>query len=269
MDSKISQFQETVGDYYAKHARELPWRQPEKDGTYNPYHIMVSEIMLQQTQVTRVIDKYQQFIDAFPDVATLAKAPFSEVLKHWNGLGYNRRAKYLHQAAQHIAIMKSFPANIHELEALPGIGKNTAAAICTYAYNQPQVFVETNIRTVYIHHLFKDRSDVSDTEILPLVSQTVDKHNPREWYWALMDYGTHLKKTVGNVSRSSKHYVKQSKFEGSMRQVRSAVLKLLIIGPQSEEQLKKAVQDDRLEKALKSLMNDDMIRKKSGRYMLA
>jgi A/G-specific adenine glycosylase len=222
-DITTSAFQELVWNYYHDFGRhDLAWRQPEPDGSFDPYKIMVSELMLQQTQVQRVITKYKEFLALFPDVASLAQAQLGDVLRVWMGLGYNRRAKFLHQSATMVMadFGSVFPTDTAQLVKLPGVGINTAGAIASYAYNQPVVFVETNIRTVIIHHFFNDHTGIADKDILKLVEQTLDHEHPREWYWALMDYGSYLKQTVGNVSRQSKTYAKQSTFAGSKRQIR-------------------------------------------------
>jgi A/G-specific adenine glycosylase len=180
-------FLESLWSYYAASGRTmLPWRLPEADGSFEPYKIMVSELMLQQTQVPRVVPKYQAFLERFPSVDALAAAELGEVLRAWQGLGYNRRAKFLWQAAQVVRTQRSFPDTAEGLVKLPGIGRNTAGAILAYAYNQPVVFVETNVRTVYIHHFFADRTDIHDTEIAALVAQTLDREQPRDFFWALM-----------------------------------------------------------------------------------
>ncbi|THB71771.1 MAG: A/G-specific adenine glycosylase [Desulfobulbaceae bacterium] len=208
-----------------KHRRPFAWRD-----VISPYRVFISEVMLQQTQTTRVIDKFALFLSVFPDFATLAQSPFSEVLRHWKGLGYNRRARFLHDSAA--IIVEQFdgelPADPEILERLPGIGPATAASICVFAFDMALSFVETNIRTVYLYHFFGDQENVSDRELLSFVSATVDHERPREWYYALMDYGVMLKKSVGNLNRKSRHYVKQSKFEGSDRQVRGRILELLL-----------------------------------------
>ncbi len=268
--SNMQTFQETVWDYYHEHGRELPWRRPEADGTFDAYKIWVSEIMLQQTQVPRVIPKYHEFLTAFPDVEALATAPLSQVLQLWNGLGYNRRAKFLWQAAGQVHTVHGgiVPQTIDGLVTLPGIGHNTAAAITAYAYNQPVVFVETNIRTVFIHHFFQDTDAVDDKELLPLIAKAVDHEHSREWYWALMDYGSYLKKAVGNISRSSKHFVKQSTFAGSQRQVRGAVIRFLAAGPLSFDELQRMIPDDRLQHVLEMLVAEQLIQKHTNNYSL-
>jgi len=185
--------------------------------------------MLQQTQVDRVIPKYCAFLKVFPTFQALAHARLRDVLVCWQGLGYNRRAKMLHELAEVIVREHrgKLPSTDAELRTLPGIGPYTAGALRAFVYNEPAIFVETNIRSVYIHHFFKNRELVSDKEILSLVEQTLDRDNPREWYYALMDYGAMLKRTVGNTARQSARYVQQSKFEGSSRQLRGAIIRHL------------------------------------------
>lgn len=259
----MESFQETVWEYFRHNRRELPWREEP----FEPYRILVSEMMLQQTQVPRVIPKYHQFITVFSDMRQLADAGLGEVLRLWSGLGYNRRAKYLHEAAQRLVRLDR-QWTMDDLTAVKGIGPNTAAAIITYSYNRPELFIETNIRTVYIHHFFLDQEKVTDKEILGLLTQTLDTENPRDFYYALMDYGSFLKKEVGNLSRSSAHYAKQSAFHGSRRQIRGAVLRLLIAGPQEAEQLKAVIADPRLGEVLRSLSDEQLISEEGGVYRL-
>ncbi len=263
--AQIQEFQETLWDYYAKHARDLSWRR-----TSDPYKILVSEIMLQQTQVTRVLPKYDFFLEQFPDVKALAAANLGDVLTAWSGLGYNRRAKYLWQAAQEImqGHKGEFPKKLNALTTLPGIGKNTAGALLAYVYNEPVLFVETNVRSVYIHHFFADRSDVSDKEILLLLEQTLDRENPREFYWALMDYGSHLKKKQGNNIIKSKHYAKQSKFHGSKRQIRGQVIRLLTEKERAGSELAELITDKRLTVVLDELQKEGLVIHSHGVYRL-
>lgn len=227
MDQQVRQLQDTVWDYYRHNKRDMPWRDNP-----TPYYVLVSELMLQQTQVSRVMEKFPPFIKVFPDFETLAAATPAQVIEHWQGLGYNRRALFLHRAAQ--AVVERFsgrlPSTPEELITLPGVGPGTAGSLAAFTYNEPTVFIETNIRRVFLHHCFTDREGVSDAELLPYVAAAVDKEHPREWYYALMDYGTHLAKQVPNPNRRSKHHAVQSKFKGSDRQVRGAVLRLLVGG---------------------------------------
>jgi A/G-specific adenine glycosylase len=199
-------FIETIWAEGRKLHRDMPWRSDTR-----PYYVLVSELMLQQTQVARVIPKFTAFIHVFPDEATLAQASLADVLTLWQGLGYNRRAKFLHESAKMIMeeFGGSFPSERTDILRLPGVGRNTCGAIEAYAFSRPSLFVETNVRTVYIHHFFADDSAVSDAAILAMLEATLDAEHPREFYWALMDYGSWLKTNgVRNVSQS-KHYKKQ------------------------------------------------------------
>jgi A/G-specific adenine glycosylase len=257
----IYSFQTFVLRFYNKHGRhELPWRQ-----TNNPYKVLVSELMLQQTQVNRVIPKYLNFIATFPSIDTLSKATLSQVLGLWQGLGYNRRAKFLWQLAQKLSVSNKkqpFPNTLEELQKLPGIGPYTASAIMSFAYNKPTTVIETNIRTVFIHHFFADKIKVSDTQLLELIKQCIPHTNPKEWYWALMDYGSYLKKVLPNPSRKSKHHTKQSTFKGSLRQVRGEIIKILLSQPNlTAQNLKKQITGNKLhfEAALEQLLTEKLV----------
>ncbi|MGQ9852788.1 MAG: A/G-specific adenine glycosylase [Candidatus Oleimicrobiaceae bacterium] len=222
---QVARFQEIILNYYARHGRDLPWRR-----TTDPYHILVSEVMLQQTQVARVLTAYPTFMALFPSLRALAEAQVAAVLAAWQGLGYNRRALALQRTAQLILRdhAGALPADERLLASMPGIGPATAASICAFAFGMPTVFVETNIRTVFIHFFFPQCERVADAEILPLVAATLDHSNPRRWYFALMDYGVMLKKAIGNASRRSASYRRQGPFAGSDRQLRGQLLRLLL-----------------------------------------
>ncbi len=222
------EFRNLVLGHYGEAGRDLPWRRTE-----DPYAILVSEVMLQQTQVPRVVPKYEAFLRAFPDVGSLATASLADVLAAWSGLGYNRRAKALRTAAGIIVAEHGgrVPGTLEGLTALPGIGYATAAQILAFAFGIALPFIETNVRTVYLHEFFGDAVDVPDAAIMPLVEATLDRGDPRTWYYALMDYGTHLKATVPNPSRRSAHHTRQSRFEGSDRQLRGALLRELTARP--------------------------------------
>jgi A/G-specific adenine glycosylase len=222
---QIFSFQRLIYNYYNKHRRDLPWR-----NTDNPYHILVSEIMLQQTQVERVIEKYNLFLSRFPDVVSLAKATLKEVLEVWQGLGYNRRAISLMKLAGIIVseYEGELPADAEELVKLPGIGRATAGCLLAFAFRKSSVFIETNIRRVFIHHFYQDREGVHDDEIMSLVEATLDRSNPRDWYYALMDYGSRLKKEIVNPNKKSAHYTRQAPFAGSDRKIRGTILKTLM-----------------------------------------
>ncbi len=214
-------FQKIVWDYYRKYGRDLAWRK-----TRDPYRIVVSEIMLQQTQVDRVIPYYARFIKKFPTFQALRRASTQSVLLAWQGLGYNRRALNLQKLAQIVTEKYGgkLPNTVEELDELPGIGAGTAGSISAFAFNKPVPFIETNIRRVFIYHFFLGKKKVRDEEILELVKKTIDQRRPREWYYALMDYGSHLGKKIKNPNRKSAHYSRQSKFEGSDRQLRGRLL---------------------------------------------
>lgn len=222
---QVKSFRRQVNAFYRRNGRVLPWRKAKPD----PYAVFVSEIMLQQTQVDRAQEKYRPWLKRFPTWSHLAAAPSGAVIAAWQGLGYNRRAVALQRAAQ--AVISQYhgqlPRDQAALEALPGVGPYTAAAIRAFAFNQPAVVIETNIRAVYIHHFFPMAKKVTDDQLRPLIEQTLDWRHPARWYSALMDYGTMLKKQHPNPTRRSHHYVRQSAFVGSNRQVRGAVVRHL------------------------------------------
>lgn len=264
-------FQNIVWRYYEQHGRhDLPWRIPGPDGAFDPYRILVSELMLQQTQVQRVIPKFEDFIREFPSFEALAKAPLSRVIAVWSGLGYNRRAKFLWQTAGIITDSHNgmLPDTLSALVALPGIGPNTAAAILAYSFNQPVTFVETNIRTVFIHHFFATHGKVADSALMPLIAETLPRQRAREWFWALMDYGTYLKQTVGNLARASASYSKQSAFQGSRRQIRGYILRVLTERPHQLYELEASVADDRLQSVLADLVQEGFIEADQTSYQL-
>jgi len=251
------EFQNVVWEKGHELYRDMPWRQDTR-----PYYVLLSEMMLQQTQVGRVIPKFHEFIERFPDIYMLAAASLSDVLSLWSGLGYNRRAKYLHEAAKKIVneFGGVFPETKAALISLPGIGENTAGALLAYSFNQPSVFIETNIRTVYFYHFFPEGDIVDDKQLRDAVTETVDVEHPREWYWALMDYGTFLKQQgIGSI-RQSKHYKKQSPLKGSLREVRGLILKSLRNRSQSEAALRTELpQDDRFGRALAALIDEGLV----------
>jgi A/G-specific adenine glycosylase len=229
---RINSFQQQIKRYYKENKRGMPWRE-----TVDPYCIIVSEFMLQQTQVERVLLKYGPFITRFPDFQTLSRTGLNDVLAAWQGLGYNRRAINLKETAEEIISRYSgkISESIEELIQLPGIGKATAGAVLAFAFNKPSVFIETNIRRVFIHFFFHDKKDIQDKEIMPVVEKTIDHENPRQWYYALMDYGAMLKKQGSNPNRKSAHYSRQAPFEGSNRQARGAILRHLLNNGTMEE----------------------------------
>lgn len=265
---QVTSFQQFIWNYYHENGRQFSWR-----STNDPYAILISEVMLQQTQTHRVAPKYELWLAEFPNFQALADAPLRDVLSAWQGLGYNRRGMYLQKVAQRVMAEHQghLPANPIILETFPGIGKNTAGSICAFAFNMPITFIETNIRAVYIHSFFKDKEAVHDKELLPLIAQTVDHKNPREWYYALMDYGVFLKQQCKNPSRKSAHHAKQSKFEGSHRQIRGAILRAL--DQHAELDLQALVahanrESDRVQKALDELIQEGFLKKQASFFSI-
>jgi A/G-specific adenine glycosylase len=214
----------TLKGFYRRNKRDLPWRY-----TTDPYRILVSELMLQQTQVERVVPYYTKFVRTFPGARSLARAKLPRILLLWQGLGYNRRAKYLHAAAKVVA-KKGFPRIATDIEELPGVGRYTARAVAVFAYNDAEVLIETNIRTVFVYHFFRTKRSVDDKKILPLIEEALKSSGmePRDFYAALMDYGAHLKKSGVRLNTKSAHYAKQSRFQGSTRQLRGSILRELL-----------------------------------------
>jgi A/G-specific adenine glycosylase len=268
--SSIESFQKEIYGYFEKSGRKLPWRK-----TRDPYKILVSEIMLQQTQVERVVEKYKQFVEAFPDFHSLNRASLAQVYSLWQGLGYNRRALALKKIARTIVddYDGQLPDTVERLSSLPGIGAATASSICAFAFNKPAIFIETNIRTVFIYHFFRRRRSVDDSEIAALVEKAVDRKNPRKWYSALMDYGTMLKKKQPSLSKKSAQYKKQSPFQGSRRQLRGKVLKLLLENSrQTERSVLNNLGTDRreaLHAIIEELIFEGFVTKEKGKISLS
>lgn len=267
--NQIAEFKEFIWNFYHHNKRDFAWR-----NTDNPYYILVSEIMLQQTQTHRVITKYEEFLVAFPTLQHLATASLREVLSLWQGLGYYRRARFLHALAQKVMTEYNgiLPQDPKILQTLPGIGPNTAGSICVFAFNQPTIFIETNIRAVFLDSFFRDQKSVSDKELFPLIEATLDRESPRQWYYALMDYGVFLKANKTNPSRKSAHYAKQSKFEGSDRQIRAQILKLIVKkGSISHQDILQHIEKDavRVEKIINQLLSESFIKKINDLYFVA
>jgi len=221
----INAFQKIIYSYYKQYGRDFPFR-----NDINPYNVLISEIMLQQTQTGRVTEKFLQFKKEFPDFQALSIAPLEEVLHAWQGLGYNRRAIALKKIAE--LVINEFngilPDSVGQLKEFPQIGHNTASSIVAFAFNKPVYFIETNIRRVFIYFYFPKKKKIDDKEILPIVKSTLDKRNPRKWYYALMDYGVMLKKNHPELHKRSAHYRKQAPFKGSDRQIRGKILRQLL-----------------------------------------
>jgi A/G-specific adenine glycosylase len=260
-----TKFRKIILSYWKKHGRhDLPWRV-----TDDPYAILISEVMLQQTQVPRVIPKFREFLVAFPTFRALANAPVAKVLRLWQGLGYNRRALMLQRCAQ--AVVRdhagTLPNGYETLVELPGIGPYTAGAVMAFAFNEPWPVVETNIRRVILHHFFPGQHAVPDAKVRRVVERTLDRRNPRRWYAAMMDYGTHLAETIPNPNWRSRQYTKQSKFEGSLRQVRGRVLRALLEhGPLTPTRLAAVAKDARFDVVVTGLEREGFVHKLRGKW---
>jgi A/G-specific adenine glycosylase len=257
-------FQSIIYRHYDKNGRKLPWRK-----THDPYHILVSEIMLQQTQVERVRAKYFLFIARFPHIFKLANASLRDVLEIWQGLGYNRRAKFLHAIARRVIddFGGEIPNSQEMLLTLPGIGPSTAGALAAFAFGQPTVFIETNIRRVFIHFFHNNRNKVRDKEILPFVEQTLDRLHVRKWYYALMDYGVMLKATGDNPNRRSAQHHQQSRFQDSDRQIRGLIIKMLIqSGPVPRNYIVQTMAHgaNRVKKLIESLVKEGFLQEEGN-----
>lgn len=263
----ITQFRGCIYQYYEVHGRDLPWRR-----TRDAYAILVSEIMLQQTQVERVLAPYGRFLQHFPNFQELAQASLGEILAIWQGLGYNRRAQALQRIAQQVLRSHGgqLPANRASLERLPGIGAATAGALLAFAYEQPVVFLETNIRRVYLHFFYPEGEAVTDKMLLPLIFLTLDAQRVRVWYYALMDYGAMLKGKVANPNRRSAHYSRQTPFRGSNRELRSRIMRLFLSQPElSEAAIVADLTDDRTPRVLQDLVRENFLRQQDSMYRLA
>lgn len=234
-EPRLEEFTQRVWEQGRELYRDLPWR-----NTYDPYAILLSEVMLQQTQVSRVLGRWEEWLDVFPTVEALASAPLPPVLELWQGMGYNRRALNLKRCAEELVANHDgmVPSDKKALLALPGIGPSTSAGVRIFAFRQPDMYLETNVRTVFIHELFPDEDKVPDKQLVALVEQTCPQdESVRDWYYALLDYGAHLKKTISNPTRRSAQYARQSKFEGSHRQKRAYLLRRAIEGIMSLSEL--------------------------------
>ena len=271
-------FQETILNYYRRQGRKFPWRE-----TRDPYAILIAEVMLQQTQVERVVPFFGAWMKKFPTVRALAKAPLKEALMAWQGLGYNRRALNLKRTAE--MILRNYdgkiPRNVEKIDALPGIGPYTARAIAAFAFGTATPFIETNIRSVYLHFFFEGRTEVCDKEILKLVEQTLpNKVRPfsrskvkpcsvREWYNALMDYGAMLKKTAGNPNARGAAYFKQPPFKGSRRELRGEILRRAAKeGSVAPDDFKKPRAGFSVTEILSELTAEGFLRKRGGAFVI-
>lgn len=253
-------FIKTVFQHYEKNGRhDLIWRKK-----INAYRILVSEIMLQQTQVSRVIPKFTEWMKRYPTLAKLRESNLQEVLVLWQGLGYQRRAKALYTIAEQV---DTLPKTFDELLNFPGIGRYTASAVCAFAYDSfAHPMLETNIRTALIETFHKNLTEINDsvlyTDLLRLEGyDQVHSHGARTWYYALMDYGAYLKSIKVSHNKKSKGYAKQKPYKGSTRELRAKILFAVAKGDSLPG-------DKRLQSVLDQLVGEGFILKKNRKYIV-
>ena len=223
-------FRRRVLSWYRRSGRDLPWRR-----TRDPYRILVSEVMLQQTQVSRVLPAYRRFLRRFPTLHALARAPLGEVLREWSGLGYNRRARDLQRIAR---MGSSLPRTVAELDALPGVGAYTASAVACFAYGERTAFADTNIRRVLGRAILGRVA--TDREAVALDARFGSRRRTARWHHALMDIGATIclakrprcdvcpvRAICGYDGFELTAPRKQSPFATSDRRVRGAIVRAL------------------------------------------
>lgn len=260
-ERKDDLFIDEVVSFYQREGRhDLPWRKKR-----TPYRILVSEIMLQQTQVGRVLYKFNEWMQKFPQLKDLREASFVNVLHLWQGLGYQRRARALHAIAK---TQTTLPRTFEGLQNLPGIGVYTASAIMAFAYNKySHPVLETNIRTALIFYYYEDTHEkIKDTTLYDILFRIEKKAQEkkveaRDLYYALMDYGAWLKSQGVSYNEKSAHYHKQTKYKGSLRELRAKALFAIAHS-------KPLPCDERLEEVLQQLTAEDFIVKEKNHFVI-
>lgn len=260
--NKVLAFQKKIFNWWKDNKRNLPWR-----NTTNPYYILISEIMLQQTQVNRAIEKYNEFIERFPTIENLAQADTADVLRYWSGLGYNRRALWLHDAVKQIKEKGYFPKTPEELVKLKGIGSYTSRSILIFAYNEDLVTIDTNIRRILVAENFAEEN-APEKELLKIASKLLPIGRSRDWHNALMDYGS-LELTVAKTG--IKPVSKQLKYKSSKRFYRGAIVKYFT-RKEKADAIEIAenceIPIEQLDEILQSLQKDGLIKKEDNNYSL-
>lgn len=252
---EVKAFQKKVMNWWAENERDLPWRRDP-----SPYNVLVSEIMLQQTQVSRVIPKFNEFLKEFPTIDSLANANNKSLLQVWSGLGYNRRAIWLKEAAKQIVEKGEFPQSVEELQKLKGVGPYTSRSVLIFAFNQNLAAVDTNIRRVLIASGFADES-MSDKELQSIADNVLLRGKSRDWHNALMDYGSQvLTSSSTGISPTSS----QTGYDGSSRQVRGAVIRALTTSDEIDfaeikSLLDCVVKDSKLQSIMDGLISDGLV----------
>lgn len=246
----------------------MAWRD-----THDPYRILISEMMLQQTQVERVREKYSEFLKAFPNIRTLALSPLGDVLRVWSGLGYNRRAKYLHETAKRVMLHHGgkFPDDIDELLTLPGIGISTAAAVSAFAFDRDLPMIDTNVRRILVRVFFKEVIP-TDSALYAFAQLMIPKGKGRAWNYAMLDLGAtlctarnHSKECpmgeLHGVVKDVVHKKPQKKFLDSDRFYRGRIVAQLITGPSTTGNLAKTLglSAPRIDALLSGLIREKLI----------
>jgi A/G-specific adenine glycosylase len=260
---KIRRFQKKIFSFYEKNKRDLPWRK-----TADPYKILLSEFMLQQTQVTRVVFYYNKWLRKWPTIHALASASLPEVLEMWMGMGYNTRAVNLHRTAR--KIIADFHGDVlqamKQYKELPGIGRYTSQAVQIFSTNADLVTVDTNIRRILISE-FSLPSKMPDKLLWSMAEQCLPLGKSRDWHNALMDYGSlHLTAKKTGI----KPKTRQTHFEGSNRQIRAKILRCLLQKTMSLSELEKTIkiEQKRLRPILEKMMDENIIIKRNATYQL-
>jgi A/G-specific adenine glycosylase len=259
----IMRFQKKVFLFYKKNKRDLPWRK-----TTDPYKILLSELMLQQTQVKRVVVYYEKWIARWPTIHTFASAALPEVLQMWMGLGYNTRAISLHKTAKKIVAL--FDGDVlramQQYKELPGIGKYTSHAVRIFSTNADLVTVDTNIRRIFISE-FDLPENISEHELWLLAEKCRPVGKSREWHNALMDYGALYLTAHKTGIRPT---TQQTQFEGSNRQIRAQILRHVLEKPMTGKELTQTLKIDqgRLGPILEKMINQHILMKKNNTYLL-
>ncbi len=252
----VSAFRRKIWRFYSRYGRRLPFRE-----TTDPYKITVAEFMLQQTQVARVVPKYNTWIRIWPAWTDLATANNRELLRAWSGLGYNRRALYLGQSAR--IVMRKFSGRLPDdpdiLRSLPGVGSYTARAILIFAFNRPLVTIDTNILRVLIRE-FDLPPHISTIDLEKLAERLLPTGRSRDWHNALMDYS---QLTLPAHLPDVPTRIRQAPFRGSRRQLRGEIIRRLTVSPRvSIDRIARETERrvDDVAEAARSLDKDGMVR---------
>jgi A/G-specific adenine glycosylase len=251
--------------WYGRAGRDLPWRR-----TGDPYRVLVSEVMLQQTQVARVIPAYRRFLRRFPTLGALSRAPLGAVLREWSGLGYNRRARDLHRIAR--LSSAALPRGVAALDALPGVGRYTAGAVACFAHGDAVAFADTNIRRVLGRAVLGRTA--SDDEALALDGELMPAAQAATWHHALMDIGALF--CVARAPRCAQCPLRpgcafrggpeparrrQSAFGPSDRRVRGAILRGVLRGPMNVAALRASIDDPRVPSLVETLASEGLVQR--------